>query len=131
MINIFSRLILAPLFTFVIRLVERFGAWFLTAYLSGALKSLVITLVLFTAFATLITQLISTANEYLLDALRNGSLPAQYVIAPIAAMLPPSLGVCATIIASVYMAGVTYNLAKEIAKVKARAAERAAGFFKA
>lgn len=131
MINLLSRFIIAPLFTFITRLVERFGAWFLTAYLTGALKSLVISLVLFTAIAALITQLITTANDYLLDALRNGSTMAQYIIAPIAAMLPPSLGTCATIVASVYLTGMTYNLAKEVAKLKARAAERAAGFFKA
>ncbi|MDZ7901308.1 MAG: hypothetical protein U5L01_01635 [Rheinheimera sp.] len=108
-----------------------FISWTVTAYLTGALRSLAINLVLFTVIFGLLYNLITTANEYLLTAIQGMSPMKQMILAPIASMMPPSLSLCVSIVASVYMLGAGYNIAKEIAKMKARAAERAAGFFKA
>lgn len=123
--------LLEPVIVFLTAIIGRLGSWFITAYLSGALRSLVINLLLFTTIATLIYNLITEANTYLLQAIQGMSPLSQSILSPIASMLPPSLGVCASIIVSVWMMGIVYNLAKEVAKLKARAAERAAGFFKA
>lgn len=120
-----------PIILFFTALFGRIGAWFITAYLSGALRSLVISLVLFSTISGLVFTFISQANQYLLEALQGMSPLAQSMISPVASMLPPSLGYCAGIIVSVWLMGMVYNMAKEVAKLKARAAERAAGFFKA
>ena len=123
--------IVQPIILFFTVLLGRLVGWFITAYLSGALRSLVISLVLFTTISGLVFTFISEANQYLLEAIQGMSPLAQSMLSPIASMLPPSLRYCAGIIVSVWIMGMVYNMAKEIAKLKARAAERAAGFFKA
>jgi len=123
-------LIIGPLFAFFGALITRVGAWFMAAFVTGALKSLVINLTLFTVLAGLITAFVVYVNGLILDALTSMPPTAQLVIAPIAAMMPPSLPTCVGIIVSLYTTGTVYNLAKEIAKAKAAAAERAAGFVK-
>ena len=124
-------LLIQPIIAFLGVLFSRLVSWFLTAYLSGALRSLVIWLVLFTTLATLIYNLIYEANAYLLQAVQGMSPITQAILTPFAAMLPPSLGLCVSIIVTVELMTVIYNISKEIAKMKAKAAERAAGFFKA
>ena len=119
------------LVAFLSSLWSTFIGWTIRAYLTGALKSLAINLVLFTVVFGLLYNLITTANQYLLTAIQGMSPLGQMMLAPIAAMMPPSLATCVSIVATVYMLGAGYNIAKEIAKMKARAAERAAGFFKA
>jgi divalent metal cation (Fe/Co/Zn/Cd) transporter len=123
--------LILPLMAFIRLIITRIFYWFFTAYWAGALKSILIYFLLFTAIATGITMLITTANAMLLDAIRSMSPMSQLMLAPIASMMPPSLSICAGMIASVYILGVAYNLAKEVAKLKARAAEKALGFFKA
>jgi hypothetical protein len=120
-----------PILAFFTALFGRIFIWFMSAYLTGALRSLVINLVLFTTLATLVYNFITSANQYLLQAIQGMSPLSQAMLSPVAAILPPSLGVCASIIVSVWIMGIVYNLTKEIAKLKAKAAERAAGFFKA
>jgi hypothetical protein len=124
-------LLITPILAFLSAIISRLGNWFIVAYLSGALRSLVINLALFGTLTALITGLIIEANSMVLQAIQNMSPISQMMLAPIAAMMPPSLSVCASMIASVYVMGMIYNLAKEIAKLKAKAAERAAGFLKA
>ena len=119
------------LVSFFSSLWSTFVGWTVRAYLTGALKSLAINLVLFTVIFTLLYNLVTTANQYLLTAIQGMSPLMQNMLSPIAAMMPPSLTTCVSIVASIYMLGAGYNIAKEIAKMKARAAERAAGFFKA
>lgn len=119
------------LVSFFSSLWSTFIGWTVRAYLSGALRSLAINLVLFTVIFGLLYNLVVTANQYLLTAIQGMSPLSQRMLAPIAAMMPPSLVTCVTIVGSVYLLGAGYNVAKEIAKMKARAAERAAGFFKA
>lgn len=119
------------LVSFLSVLWSNFIAWTIRAYLTGALRSLLIGSLLFAALFALISNLIIEANEYLLTAIQGLSPLTQNMLSPIAAMMPPSLSTCVSIVASVYMIGVVYNIAKEIAKLKARMAERAAGFFKA
>lgn len=123
--------LIQPIIAFFGVLFSRLVSWFLTAYLSGALRSLVIWLVLFTTLSTLIYNLLYEANAYLMQAIQGMSPLSQAMLSPFAAMMPPSLGLCASIIATVEVMTVIYNLAKEVAKLKAKAAERAAGFFKA
>jgi hypothetical protein len=119
------------LVSFFSSLWSTFVGWTVRAYLTGAIKSLAINLVLFTVIFTLLYNLVTTANQYLLTAIQGMSPLMQQMLSPIAAMMPPSLTTCVSIVASVYMLGAGYNIAKEVAKMKARAAERAAGFFKA
>ena len=123
--------LIQPIILFFTAIIGRIGSWFITAYLSGALRSLVISVVLFSTIATLVYNLLTEANTYLLQAIQGMSPLSQAMLSPIASLLPPSLGVCASIIVSVWIMGIVYNMAKEVAKLKARAAERAAGFFKA
>lgn len=120
-----------PIILFFTAIIGRIYGWLIGAYLSGALRSLTISLVLFTTIATLVYNLLTEANTYLLQAIQGMSPMSQAMLSPIASMLPPSLGLCASIIVSVWIMGIVYNLAKEVAKMKAHAAERAAGFFKA
>lgn len=124
-------MLILPIMAFIRLLIEKIFSWFMVAYLSGALKSMAIYLILFTALATLITGLITTANAMLLDAIRSMHPMSQLMLAPIAGMMPPSLSLCASMIATTYILGIVYNLAKEVAKLKAKMAERALGFFKA
>ncbi|TXH98544.1 MAG: hypothetical protein E6Q75_01010 [Rheinheimera sp.] len=123
--------LIQPIIMFFTGLIGRLGSWFIAAYLTGALRTLVIYLVLFTTIATLVFNLITEANIYLLQAIRGMSPMSQVMLSPIAAMLPPSIGVCASIIVSVWFLGIVYNFAKEVAKLKAKMAARAARFFKA
>lgn len=123
--------LIQPIILFFTTIIGRIGSWFITAYLSGALRSLVIYVVLFSTIATLVYNLLTEANAYLLQAIQGMSPLSQAMLSPIASLLPPSLGVCASIIVSVWIMGIVYNMAKEVAKLKAQAAERAAGFFKA
>lgn len=123
--------LIQPVILFFTAIIGRIGSWFIVAYLSGALRSLVISLALFTAISTLVYNLLTGANAYLLQAIQGMSPISQMMLSPLASMMPPSLGLCASIIVSVWFMGIVYNLTKEIAKMKARAAERAAGFFKA
>lgn len=123
--------LILPLMAFIRYIITAIFSWLFTAYWAGALKSIAIYFLLFTAIATGITMLITTANAMLLDAIRSMSPMSQLMLAPIASMMPPSLSICAGMIASVYILGVAYNLAKEVAKLKAKAAEKALGFFKA
>jgi hypothetical protein len=123
-------LIITPLFAFIGAFVTRLASWFMASFVTGAIKSLVINLTLFTVISGLITTFVLYVNDLVLDALKSMPSTAQLVIAPIAAMLPPSLPVCVGIVVSVYTTGTVYNLAKEVAKAKAAAAERAAGFVK-
>jgi hypothetical protein len=120
-----------PLILFLTGIIGRIGSWFLTAYLSGALRSMIFTLAFLTAVTALVYSLITQANVFLLQAIQGMGPMAQMMLSPIASMLPPSLGYCVSIIVSVWLLGIVYNMAKEIAKIKLRAAERAAGFFKA
>jgi len=124
-------LFITPILAFFGAIISRLVNWFLVAYLSGALRSLVINFALFAALASMITALIVEANAMLLEAIQSMSPVNQMILAPIAAMMPPSLAVCASMIASVYVMGMVYNLTKEVIKLKAKAAERAAGFLKA
>lgn len=124
-------LFVTPILAFFGAIISRLVNWFLVAYLSGALRSLAINFTLFAALASMITALIIEANSMLLEAIQSMSPINQMMLAPIAAMMPPSLAVCASMVASVYVMGLVYNLTKEIAKLKAKAAERAAGFLKA
>jgi len=120
-----------PLILFLTGIIGRIGSWFLAAYLTGALKSLVFVLLFFTAVSALLYSLITEANALLLQAVQGMSPMVQMMLSPIASMLPPSLALCVSSIVSVWFMGIIYNLSKEIAKYKAKAAERAAGFFKA
>lgn len=124
-------LFITPILAFLGAIISRLVNWFLVAYLSGALRSLAINFVLFSVLAAMITALIIEANSMLLNAIQNMSPISQMMLAPIAAMMPPSLAVCASMVASVYVMGMVYNLTKEVARLKAKAAERAAGFLKA
>lgn len=124
-------MLILPIMAFFRFIIEKIFSWFMVAYLSGALKVMGIYLLLFTALATGITQLILTANEMLLNAIRSLHPMSQLMLAPIASMMPPSLAICASTIASIYILGMVYNLTKEVAKLKAKMAEKALGYFKA
>lgn len=124
-------MLILPIMAFIRVIIEKIFSWFMLAYASGAIKSMAIYLVLFTSLAVLITNLITTANAMLLDAIRSLQPMGQLMLAPIASMMPPSLAICASMIVSVYLLGIVYNIAKEVAKLKAKMAEKALGFFKA
>jgi|GEM_PF-4494792 len=124
-------LLVLPIMAFIRTLASKILQWFLVSYLSGALKTMAIYLALFIALAAAITHLILTANALLLNAIRSLHPMSQLMLAPIAAMMPPSLAICASTIASIYILGMVYNLTKEVAKLKAKMAEKALGYFKA
>jgi hypothetical protein len=120
-----------PLILFFTGIIGRIGSWFLTAYLTGALRSMIFALAFLTTVSAFIYSLITQANVFMLQAIQGMGPMAQMMLSPIASMLPPSLGYCVSIIVSMWFLGIIYNIGKEVAKIKLRLAERAAGFFKA
>jgi hypothetical protein len=120
-----------PLILFFTGIIGRLGSWFLTAYLSGALRSMIFALAFLTTVSAFVYSLITQANVFLLQAIQGMGPVSQMMLSPIASMMPPSMGYCASIIVSMWFLGIIYNIGKEVAKYKAKAAERAAGFFKA
>lgn len=111
--------------------VNRFITWLLVAHLTGALKVILISATTMAAITILVFTLMAKANALILQALQGMAMFSPSVMGLFASFLPPSLGTCFGIIVSCYLTAIVYNFAKEIIRIKARLAERAAGFFKA
>lgn len=124
---IFSGSFWASIIAFLGPVISKFLQW----YLTGALKSFVIQFLLFAGILASINWLISTINTFVQNSIGQALNFAPDAIPAIFAFLPSNLVTCWNVVATVYLSCVAYNIGKELIKLKARAAERAAGFMKA
>lgn len=124
---IFSGSFWASIIAFLGPVINKFLQW----YLTGALKSFVIQALLFAGIFTSIKWLIDYVNGVITGLLNQSLNLSPDAIPAIFAFLPSNLVTCWNVVATVYLSCVAYNIAKELIKLKARAAERAAGFMKA
>lgn len=124
---IFTGTFWSSIIAFLGPVINKFLQW----YLTGALKSFVIQALLFAGILASINWLIGFLNQIIQTALGQAFNFSPQALPAIFAFLPTNLVTCFNIIASVYLSCAAYNISKELIKLKARAAERAAGFMKA
>lgn len=124
---IFSGAFWSSIIAFLGPVISKFLQW----YLTGALKSFVIQALLFAGILASINWLIGFVNQIIQNMIGDALNFAPEAIPAIFAFLPTNMVTCWNIVTTVYLSCVAYNLAKELIKLKARAAERAAGFMKA
>jgi hypothetical protein len=124
---IFSGSFWASIIAFLGPVINKFLQW----YLTGALKSFVIQALLFAGILASINWLIGAINQVIRGLVADALKFQPDAIPAIFAFLPTNIVTCWNIVATVYLSCVAYNIAKELIKLKARAAERAAGFMKA
>lgn len=124
---IFTGTFWSSIIAFLGPVINKFLQW----YLTGALKSFVIQTLLFAGILASINWLIGFLNQIIQTALGQAFNFSPQALPAIFAFLPTNLVTCWNIIATVYLSCAAYNIAKELIKLKARAAERAAGFMKA
>jgi hypothetical protein len=124
---IFSGAFWSSIIAFLGPVISKFLQW----YLTGALKSFVIQALLFAGILASINWLITFVSGVVNRAIGEVAGFAPNAMPSILAFLPTNLVTCWNIVATVYLSCVAYNIAKELIKLKARAAERAAGFMKA
>lgn len=110
---------------------NRFVSWVIVAHLTGALKIILISATTMAAITILVFTLMSKANDLILQSLQGMGMFSPAIMGVFTSFLPPSMGTCFGIVVSCYLTAIVYNFAKEIIRIKARLAERAAGFFKA
>lgn len=123
--------LLAPLLAFIGTLLGRLGQWFLTAFITGALKTMVIATTMIVAIVVLVYNFVVAMNAYLLELITGLNPTAYASVMGIIAMLPTNLPYLVTIIVSYYVLSVGLHLSIEIAKMKAKWAEKALSHFKA
>lgn len=124
---IFSGSFWASIIAFLGPVINKFLQW----YLTGALKSFAIQALFFAGIFTSIKWLIDYVNGVIAGLINQSLNLSPDAIPAIFAFLPSNLVTCWNVVATVYLSCVAYNIAKELIKLKARAAERAAGFMKA
>uniref|UniRef100_UPI004048436F hypothetical protein n=1 Tax=Rheinheimera sp. TaxID=1869214 RepID=UPI004048436F len=123
--------VFAALFAFIGSLISRIGQWFLTAFLTGALKTIAIATAMIISVTFVIYTFVVSANQYLLDLIQGLNPVAQASVMGILAMLPKNLPYLITIILTYYTMSIGLHLSIEIYKLKAKWAEKALSHFKA
>ena len=123
--------IFAALFGFIGTLISRIGQWFLAAFLTGALKTMLIYITLITALALSIYNFVIWCNDTLVGIVNGMSPVAQMIIVGIAALLPKNLPYLITIILTYYVISIALHLSLEVTKLKAQWADKAMNSFKA
>lgn len=111
--------------------IQRIGEFLLTAWLTGALKSTVIFLTLIAVVGTACYTLVTWVNSTLTGFINNMGTVASMVVTPIAAMLPETTPQLVTAILTYYIVSTIFHVSIEVAKMKAKWAEKALGYFKA
>lgn len=110
---------------------NRLVSWLIVAAATGALKSILITAVTLAAITVAVFALMAKVNALILQSLQGMTYFGPAILGTFASFLPPSFGTCFGIVVSCYLTAIVYNFTKQIILIKARMAQRAAGFFKA
>ena len=119
-----------PIIAFFGAIFSRIGQLILVKWTTGALKTIAIYTTLLAAIATAVFSLVSYANNLILEFV-NGLPPiGQNILLGIAAFLPPNVPYLVSAILSYYAFSITTHLIVEVAKLKAKWAEKALGSFK-
>jgi len=98
-------------------------------YFTGALKLYAIYIIACVAFYAAISWLAGKINTDLGNLLQGIEVPTY--ASPFLSALPSNTSDCMQICLATYLVGAAYNISKEVAKLKLRMAERAAGFSRA
>ena len=119
------------IFGFFGTIIQKLGEWLLAAYLTGALKAMFIFVALVATVGTACYTFVTWVNSALVGYINSMGSIAQMVITPIAAMLPETTPQLVTAILTYYTVSTIFHVTVEVAKMKARWAEKALGYFKA
>ncbi len=119
------------IFGFFGSIIQKIGEWFLTAYLTGALKSIAIFAILVTVVGGACFTLVTWVNSALTGFINSMGPIGHMIVTPIAAMLPETTPQLVTAILTYYTVSTIFHITVEVAKMKARWAEKALGYFKA
>lgn len=126
-----AQAIIYPIIWIIGDIIQKIGEWFFRAYLTGALKTILIFGALIVVLGSVSYTFVDWVNRTIINYINNMSPIAQMVITPIAAMLPAKTPQLITAILTYYGVSATFHISIEIAKLKAKWAEKAMGHFKA
>lgn len=119
------------IFGFFGTIIQKLGEWLLRAYLTGALKAMLIFVALVATVGTASYTFVKWVNDALVGYINSMGTIAHMIVTPIAAMLPETTPQLVTAILTYYIVSTIFHVTVEVAKMKARWAEKALGYFKA
>lgn len=126
-----AQAIIYPIIWVIGDIIQKIGEWFFRAYLTGALKTIII-------FGTLILVIggscyvfVQWVNATLVQYINNMPGIGRMILTPIVAMLPEKTPELVTAIITYYTVSATLHVSVELAKLKAKWADKAMSSFKA